>query len=1030
MKKIITLVFILSGMCFGSVKIEEKIGEYGKEITLSNQFLSLTIYPEIGARIGKLVDLKSGINMVFFDYPPDHPKWKGGLGGALDDRKGLFRKYAYEVLKRTEKEISVYLKGPLEEDKILIEKIITLKDNSPSISVEYHYSNYSQKETGSYELGIRNFFWPGGGPPDWNNEKLFIPTIKTVREIGDNSDLPEELKGKFQLEIIPTWNAFIDKKNKRGLVFSFQDNFYRWFYRWIKGETATYEWVFSPLPPGKKVVTKFSISVVNGIDGCIDAGEKYVLNLAFNKEKDGYKVAHYFYPLDDLKDVKIVSSIYNRKTRKISNLPLLNFGSLKVGDVYNKEVFWNISDGLIIQQKIYSGKEIIGDYEIPIPLNNPPIDYVREKKGRKNFVMKDIPGFQLEKKEKVKITEQDRERGYLLYRDYFAFEEEIGKHTENIDLYIGKGELESVAFKIRVLKDKGDFEIFSDDKRLNIYIQEDVDLKLEKSGLEGKIGYKLVRGNRVSVEVGKDKTIWLILDGRGLEAGSYEIPVTIKSKEYPAGKINLRVRVFDVRIPDRNIFDFEAEGYLLSSFAGMCKWDMNLWKRYVEDLSIHRVSIAQIFDGFEKKYDRLPDELKIKTIPDGEIVRERKSIYGKFLDFTSWNKWIDEIIGSGLVRVYIRENGLQERTEDEKWAVKELARYLGEKGYTYRDRIVKFVDEMPAEFFPKMNEIGMMYNKLGWRVLHTCFPVKSSIQMSILNPSTDFWHGPIPDEKDREARLKEGNLDPQDEIWTYSGWGAVWASYESRRNFAWRCASNNLNGMHLHVYYRGSMADALIFPEENGPVPSAAWEGARDGIEDVQYLEMAKQWIRNLKENGIQDEKLLEYEKKLANISVNFKDAKEILYEELIKAKLEILNILSELKKYKHLMKTSIFYGFDCLALKNEPRFVLSGDKEIAGIFNEKIKSHSSISFNYNFWNIVDKSKNNFIIFLTKQDNLSEFKNKILNYPPEGSYSIYKLENIYGEGKQIIIILGGDKEGLKKGMNNFYRFLRFEPEGY
>ncbi|MCM8818849.1 MAG: DUF5107 domain-containing protein [Candidatus Omnitrophica bacterium] len=1039
MCKLLYLFLIFSIFSFSEVNFEEKKGEYGKEITLTNEFLSMTIYPEMGGRIGKLIDKKSGTNMVFFDYPPEHPKWKGGLGGALDDRGDRYKKiYDYKVIKKTKGEVSIYLELTREkEDDIIIKKIITLKENTPSIFIEYHYLNYTNKETGSYELAIRNFFWPSGEPPNWEKDKLFIPTIKTVREIGDNSNLPDELKGKFQLDIIPTWNAFIDKKNKRGLVFTFNDDFYRWFYRWIKGETATYEWVFSNLPPGKEVITKFNISVVNGLDGCLDAGEKYVLNLIFDKEKEGYKVKHQIFPLYNLEELKIVSIITDKKSCVELNLPDIKFSSLKAGNIYEKEVFWNIKEGIIIKQKIYSGKEFLGEYEIPFPIDKPPPDYIREKKGRSKFVMKDIPDFKLrEKKDIFQITEKDEKRGYIVYKDYFAFEKERGKDTDKIELYVGKDELEAVSLKIRVLKELGEFEIFSEDERINVYVQEEEDLKLEKVGLEGRIGYKLVRNNKFTPLEQKDRTIWLIWNGRNVKSGVYEIPLIIKPAKGEVKKIVCKVNVFDIKLPERNIFEFEVEGYLLSSIGPMCKWNKNLWKKYLDDLSLHRVNIAQIFSGWGKNYTRLPKEIEIKILPKGDPVKGAK-VYGNFIDFSSWDKWIEEIIEAGLIRVYIRESGLEERTEDEKWMIKELARYLEEKGYTYRDRILKFVDEMPAEFYPKMAEIGKMYNNLGWRILHTCFPIRSKIQMSILNPSTDFWHGPIPEEKDKEERIKEGNLDLTDEIWTYIGWGAVWESYESRRSFAWRCFSNNLNGMHLHVYYRGSLSDALIFPSEDGPIASAAWEGARDGVEDAQYFYLAKQWITNLKENNIWNEKLKNFEEILQSISEKFKKVQNIPYEEVIFAKLEVLNILKELKNYEKYIKPSIFYGFDSLIIKGLPEYILSGDEEISNKFNEKIYSRSNSKFNYSQWKKAEKNKNNFILFLTqKDDELKEFledeklKSKPVDYPQKGSYSIYKITNPYAKEKHIIIILGGDKEGLLKGMNNFYKFLRFEPEKF
>ncbi len=51
-------------------------------------------------------------------------------------------------------------------------------------------------------------------------------------------------------------------------------------------------------------------------------------------------------------------------------------------------------------------------------------------------------------------------------------------------------------------------------------------------------------------------------------------------------------------------------------------------------------------------------------------------------------------------------------------------------------------------------------------------------------------------------------------------------------------------------------------------------------------------------------------------------------------------------------------------------------------------------------------------------------------YPAENSYAIWEIPNPDVKEKWIILIVGGNSEGLLQGTHNFLRFLRVTPGRY
>lgn len=1015
---------------------------YGEKVILKNRFIQTCFYPEWGGRMGEMIDLKSGVNTVFWDYPPDHPKWGHGWGGALDDRGGWHTAYKLEILKETPGECVIKMTRRLK--KKMIKKIISLKKNTPSIGVAYHFFNLSQKQTAGYEVAIRNFFRPSGkASSDWEIEKAVIPTTKTIRVVGDKAVGAPELNSKFYTEIMPTWNAFVNQKTELGIAVAFDNTLYRWFYRWISGGTSTYEWVFAPIPAGKEAVTNFTISLVHGMSRYVDVTSDYALNVDFEQKRPQLQ----FYAVSgDLKNIVIKSELRDVSTGKIEKLSDTTLGIVKAGEIITTIPKWRSFErkNMILSQTVLCDNKKIGDYTIPVEIANPPKSYFREKIGKGAPVFKDIPDWKKDEiKDVVKPTREDRERGYVVYQDDFAATLDVqGRLLKKIELDLGRNEYESVAFEIRALNDLEKISLSTDSPYLNLRLEKISPIPAAiKVGKPDMKSHTLIDNKTFNLKKGATRSIWLTWNGNGVKPGIHHATVTISPQNAPRYVLKLKIHIYDVEISERNIFDFQlGGGYIFAFLAKLSGGDMKKTMPYIKDLGSHRCGVANLFCGVEQKglpflpTAELKDRKTGKTIKLGDIKDDT------VLDLSWYDKWIGALIDNGLLRIHSRQSGTSERTAYQKGAMRELARYLSEKGYPYRDRYVKFIDEQPPECYPAMAKTGEMYHTLGWRVMHTSFPVDSAVQMKMLNSSTDIWHGVIPSAEALDARKKEGALDENDEIWTYDGWGALWMPYISRRNMAWNCVAHDLDGMHLHVYHRGKPMENIVEVSPDGPISSPAWEGARDGLEDVQYYRQARNILDNLTRNKVDVPGLAKKRAALDKVKSTMFPASylNLRIADLQSARKKCLDLLLELKPYQSKLKQSAHYGFTRLMKDNKSSFKLFGEKPAVKLFMDDIKEKTgqTIAHTKAIPDAVNKLKENAILLVDKRSAIClELMNKDLipmtkEYPRNGSYAIWKIPNPEAKGKWIILIVGGDSKGLTQGTRNFLRFLRVTPGLY
>jgi hypothetical protein len=377
------------------------------------------------------------------------------------------------------------------------------------------------------------------------------------------------------------------------------------------------------------------------------------------------------------------------------------------------------------------------------------------------------------------------------------------------------------------------------------------------------------------------------------------------------------------------------------------------------------------------------------------------------------------------------------------WLMREAARYLRDRGYPDEDIWAKHKDEQPATSFPVMIEDVQWLRQNGYRPYHTFNHVLAIPEyMADLKRAFDMYQGGFSTRGDTEARVKDGSLKPGDEVWMYQGWGATWIAYEHNRRPGWFAAGAELDGYHVHVYYRWHMLDAIIFPSADGPTGSPAWEAIRDGFADAQYVALARRWIEKLERNGQKDaaDKAC---KALARI-VGAEDSvvpiqrrrERLLWVEAVpsfdmdtaeRARAALLELLAGMTPAVAKLGPSLYYGVEPLALDGKVALAIAPGANAAGA--EALKAVLVKRFGIQ---PVAAQAARVVVDLQvgSVPGAWQATNPHITgiYPGPGEYVVHA-PPADKAGSRRILIFGRDEAGLKKGIEMWSCFLRSERRG-
>ncbi|MDP6113048.1 MAG: DUF5107 domain-containing protein [Planctomycetota bacterium] len=1058
--KLILFSLLLNSADAQVQRTETKEGDE-RVIVLENPKLKLVLFPDLGGRIGHMIDKSDGDDLLYWDL--SDTAIYHGEGGALDDRRNTFEPYKILPAPRGYPKHAVGMS--FFRPEVSIEKIITLSDRGSTVRVDYRYRNTTQRDLVGYEVMTKNWFFPSG-PPISAKDVYCLPTSRGVRRIPcySGSWRYPELRGKFKQDVGP-WSGIASTTKKRGIVTAFSNDYYRWFYYWKNGvKIPTYEWVFGQLPAGQEVTITLWIHVVQGVDGFsfanryvaadvhYDADAGSLRTRVFSSESDlpGPKVETEVRRLPDGQFVRLSETLMKR-------IPLAGLGETETG--------WHPArpGTYVIRQRLLEGKTILGEYQEAVSIGKTKDEFVQPNVFPAPAKFTRFRGWKkIEEADVVQAVAADKTRGAVIYLDSFAEEATRGRHLTSYDLHMGQGEIKSFEFKIRALKplkglairaEPGDLEA----GQVEVFGTELVDMGSKSSGKEGKMGSKLVTWRQADLKAGEDANVWIRIRTNADDAGDRKCRIILTAEGMEPQTLKVTAHVRPVALPRPNLISLEAE-HSTMILPGCWNVDEKQWNtevidRYTRNLGEHLVDVEQSFWGW---FNGPRDNFMLTTATTGEKIREylKKDPDLKNpppIDYSYANPVFDAAMRNGLVRFSTNTgSSLPPKSPFAEWAIKEAAQYLRDRGYPRRDIWAKHRDEQPATEHPQMVEQVQWLRQNGFRpysTFHNILAVQKF--MKTLNPAFDLFQGGFTTHKDLQARIEDKTLDRTDEVWMYQGWGATWFTYERNRRPGWFAAAAGLDGYHVHVYYRWQKLDAIIFPSKDGPADSPAWEGMRDGMADAQYVALARRWIQRLGRASRKSEALRPVVKgaqtKLKkiiggpNATIRLERKRDrlkwveripkITIPETEKARAALLDLLAELKPTVIGLGPSLYYGEHILAEEGNLTAVVSpasnadGAKLLGTLLKEKFAigiqqgkaqlGGFEISLHTGGLPATWKAMN---LHITKR------------YPAAGEYVIH-VDLPADKGATRMLIFGRDAAGLEKGIRQWMFFLRSERPG-
>jgi hypothetical protein len=216
----------------------------GDGVVVENARIRATIDPH-GGRIASLINKATGKDLISL--------WTRGseLGGALDDRLTFTGAEYRLTLEKPSGETVLLRMDVSSPDGTALRKTITVRGDEPILRADYEFSNGTQVPQ---VFWVRNFFLPGGPPLD---ERLsYALPLK-----GGLTTLP--VAAEMYEDLSAPWAAMFNQATHEGLVVAVPG--LQKFYFWQGSKLwPTTEWIYSELPPGKRMKCSVALEVLNG----------------------------------------------------------------------------------------------------------------------------------------------------------------------------------------------------------------------------------------------------------------------------------------------------------------------------------------------------------------------------------------------------------------------------------------------------------------------------------------------------------------------------------------------------------------------------------------------------------------------------------------------------------------------------------------------------------------------------------------------------------------------------------------------
>ena len=1058
---------------------EEHGGRMVEAITLENEFLSLTVLPERGGRVCRLVDKRHNRNLVHW------PTGAKGVGGALDDHEPRSEAaYRCRVVEQTAQRATVALSLSVED--VTYGKTITVEAGRPVVGVTHLRENGTQEEM--TRIQIRNFFRPFGEDV-LEDSWYYLPSTVDVRrrtrtgrafargEFGDNIGMATRFGAP--------WLGFLHRPSKTGLAFAFLDDRLRGFYVWGDSQVyPTYEFFLEPVPAGHHAEAGYLIILTDGLGGFAGATDRCVTDLDVSAAARKVSIRMAVYNASaGVAELTCHTEVIADAGTRIATLEPMQLGGVAPGEAMEAGLTWTApADGVfVVRQRVGTDGQLWAAQERPVTVGEAKQTYQRDIEYAAQVQPQPIKGWVRKEQAGVKATEEDRQRGYSVWS---PFAPEVGRHLSRIRMTIGRGEFESFELNYHAFEEQQDVAVAVDfpDAPVRVRIAEIVESKgWTFKKLRGK---KLVDRQRFTPTVGQDTYVWFTLDGRELEAGLHrgQITFTPEGAGEPTSCVELVVDVRPLDLPRTNFVSFEAEHLMnyLSGAKNRLDWDLELGRRYARDLAEHGVDFLQVYAEFPR-LGRSPRWGKVKLRRDGSSMTERiEADATRFrqgplpeLDLSYWDPLFEMAIEEGLIRVstmlgYVPEPARKmygswtQRIHGDadlaspaharirRWAKTQAANYIKERGYPAVWG--KHDDETPHDKYHQLAVAAAESVDCGYRVYVTTSSgiMEHPVWLGFANPYVSLWQIGVFDPARINARLADGRLDRTDELWSYTGSMTHWKTYGyGRTQCAWGTAVRDLDGYHMHEYIRWNQNAQVVFRTDQGPLSSGTWEGCRDGAEDARFIAAAKQQIAALARRGQAHGELVTAAREQLEAICSLEDGSLIparyagtgshgnglnvpaaLPHQLWEAKKRLLSILEHLAPAAAELPRGLRWGSFYLVRDGRAQVTLhhAGAPDAAAILADGVSSRCAVAIRPTSQPLGDRSA--VLVGLASLPEVRALTDAqspgriTAHYPAPGHYAVLFLDHPRQPDSKVLLLVGGDAAGAGRGARLLSRFFR------
>ncbi len=831
---------------------------------IDTRYYSATLVPELGGRLVSLIDKASGLDLLA----------DAGYGGLFDDHGArITSPYRLEWLKRDRHEAVARL--TLDAD-VIYQKTIHFYADRPAIQVEYHVENHSQSPN---RMLFRNVVRPGGGP--FTGEELYcfarvagLQRARGMPRVDDPSD---------------PWCALVHPSSRRIVATAFEGDVLRRLYTWTASAVApTYEFMFPQLDPGQQIDLRSWWIFGRGLSAVDYAHRNFLAQIEGAWSGDSLDarldLLATWGPIEDLTisarlldgDRRPVSGIEAVKVSlqdldRVVSVPQRVSGAAgKLAILLLTLEAPELPEPVVIEKAfgLEPGRELPAQARRPIRWLGAAVE------------SRPIEGWRPAAKVAAVPTHADRRRGWLVFEE---IGERAGENVREIALDVMQREPEAVALHFHPLSATGQVTVSAaapPGMSVETFVPEMVPEQLWGRTVHG---WKLLPGTSFATRPGEDRPLFFRLTTADVPPGKHEVRLTFHPETGETAEVVIRVHVRPIRFPRHPAMVFDVNNYVQYLCAkdagrGPMEWDAQRADGYLGDMARHGVA-GQSLAGRYSLLDKASYEhVKIRSsgLPLPEAIRRDPAAFrGRAelpgLDFSAWDPFVDRLLAHGMTHVRFPLGncgdsfslGQRELTEQiygrqlppgdirqqavMEWYTGEVVRYLTDRGLP---RVFATIDdEIPAEKLAWWVQHAHRASQMGFEpgVTQSAALLADDERLGMVAPFMKYWIVGSLNRGVLEQRRGEGIVRSEHWTTTYVSSACHWVGYDALRLACGLTpAFFGLDACWIQVYYRGKQGEAVIYPGPTGPISSASWEGARDGLDDGNILLVARAMVAAL----------------------------------------------------------------------------------------------------------------------------------------------------------------------------------------